>query len=241
MNLNKSLGRAVVLINLAFIVSGCIALEPPEVATVKPDNPVKSVSKEDALRIKEDKAQLIKYQLICEKAISKKIDDHACKQYIYLAAYFPYESEEKKIREKYLEYISPKKAKKRKINQKRIRDKKRYSPPNISKISTNKLCLKFRDVVNSKGSPGNVLLDKNIYKELKKRGFKTKDINKARKGVVSIGAPVCMLYATWGKPDQENRTVNKYVTRIQHVYPGSSKYKKNYFYSSNGKITSWQD
>lgn len=52
---------------------------------------------------------------------------------------------------------------------------------------------------------------------------------------VKIGMTECQLYATWGLPDDQNRTVGSWGVHIQHIY-GSK-----YIYTQNGRVTSWQD
>ena len=75
---------------------------------------------------------------------------------------------------------------------------------------------------------------------LKEKGLSEKELIKIREGTIYIGMSQCGLYAAWGKPVDENTTVNKYSKRIQHIY-GYSLSSKNYVYTVNGKITSWQN
>lgn len=53
---------------------------------------------------------------------------------------------------------------------------------------------------------------------------------------VRIGMTTCALYASWGIPDRENRSVGSWGTSIQHVYG-----RRQYVYSRNGRVTSFQD
>jgi len=50
-----------------------------------------------------------------------------------------------------------------------------------------------------------------------------------------LGMTQCDMYASWGSPDEENRSVGAWGVHIQHVYDGA------YVYTENGRITSWQD
>ena len=68
-------------------------------------------------------------------------------------------------------------------------------------------------------------------------GVSTNGITNIRKNKIFIGMSQCGLYASWGRPRDENTSVNKYSKRIQHIY-GSRK-KPNYVYTENGKVTSW--
>lgn len=56
-----------------------------------------------------------------------------------------------------------------------------------------------------------------------------------RKEKVRIGMSECELYAAWGLPGEQNRTVGSWGVHIQHIYGNS------YVYTENGRVTSWQD
>jgi hypothetical protein len=51
---------------------------------------------------------------------------------------------------------------------------------------------------------------------------------------IQIGMSVCALYASWGDPLKENKTVLPGRVHIQHVY------MHHYVYSDNGRVLSWQ-
>src|SRR5690606_33970565 len=53
--------------------------------------------------------------------------------------------------------------------------------------------------------------------------------------VVAIGISKCALYASWGAPTRKNRSGGAWGIHIQHVY-GS----RQYVYTKNGIVTSWQ-
>ena len=66
--------------------------------------------------------------------------------------------------------------------------------------------------------------------------------NLAREGRISIGMSVCSLYASWGKPDKENRSVSSGSVHTQHIFNRGYKYiKPTYVHTRNGLVTSWQD
>lgn len=54
---------------------------------------------------------------------------------------------------------------------------------------------------------------------------------------VRKGMTKCMLYASYGHPIVENRTVGSWGTHIQHVY---GRYNE-FIYTENGRVTGWQD
>ena len=64
----------------------------------------------------------------------------------------------------------------------------------------------------------------------------------ARANKISIGMSTCALYASWGKPDKENRSVSGGGVHTQHIFNRGYKYiKPTYVYTRNGTVTSWQD
>lgn len=59
---------------------------------------------------------------------------------------------------------------------------------------------------------------------------------------IQIGMSLCALYASWGTPDRQNRSVGSWGVRIQHVYNAGLRYiRPTYVYTENGYVTSWQD
>lgn len=76
---------------------------------------------------------------------------------------------------------------------------------------------------------------KSIANELNRRKIK---LNKEmiKKESIRIGISTCQLYASWGIPTQENRSVGVWGVHIQHIY--GSNY---YVYTENNVVTSWQD
>ena len=176
---------------------------------------------------KKEAEKIRQYQIICEEAIVNKLYDKACDEYTRITRYKPYSDDDNitKIRDKIVEY---------RVNR---NNTKSYSTATVSKMNNTQLCSHFHEGVTSRVLTGNTQFDKNIVTELNKRGFHTNQINQARSGNIAIGIPTCMMYATIGKPDKENKTVNKSGVRIQNVYRS----KDLYVYTKNGIITSWQD
>jgi hypothetical protein len=72
---------------------------------------------------------------------------------------------------------------------------------------------------------------------LKENGLTDKELEMINERKIFIGMSQCGLYASWGKPTKENKSVNRWSIRIQHIYG----YNRNYVYTENGLITSWQN
>ena len=53
---------------------------------------------------------------------------------------------------------------------------------------------------------------------------------------IRVGVSQCVMYAAWGFPVRENRTVTGGGESIQHVYSG-----RNYAYTRNGVVTALQN
>ena len=64
----------------------------------------------------------------------------------------------------------------------------------------------------------------------------TFDDSQIRSKFVVIGMSECQLYAVWGRPEAQNRSVGSWGVHVQFVYGGGS-----YIYLENGRVTSWQD
>lgn len=59
---------------------------------------------------------------------------------------------------------------------------------------------------------------------------------------IFVGMKECALYASWGEPRKQNRTVSGSGVRVQNIYGSYGKHNKpTYVYVSNGVVTSWQD
>lgn len=63
----------------------------------------------------------------------------------------------------------------------------------------------------------------------------------ADKGVLQIGMSRCAMFAVQGIPTAENSTTTASGTFIQHVFFNSrTTFKREYVYTQNGRVTSWQ-
>jgi hypothetical protein len=74
-----------------------------------------------------------------------------------------------------------------------------------------------------------------VKKESSRRKLKFSDAL-VTKGLIKIGSSECQLYASWGLPEDQNRTVGGWGVHIQHIYGNGT-----YVYTENGRVTSWQD
>lgn len=63
------------------------------------------------------------------------------------------------------------------------------------------------------------------------------DKNLVKSRLIRIGINQCALYASWGYPKSQNRTVGSWGVHIQHVYGDFGPY----VYTENGRVTSWQN
>jgi hypothetical protein len=80
--------------------------------------------------------------------------------------------------------------------------------------------------------------DAALYKQIRTEATSRKlTINTAltAQQQIRIGVSRCQVYASWGLPTTENRTVTAVTEHIQHVY-GST-----YVYTKNGRVTALQD
>jgi hypothetical protein len=74
-----------------------------------------------------------------------------------------------------------------------------------------------------------------VKKELVCRKLKLDD-SLVRKEHVNMGISECQLFASWGLPSDQNRSVGSWGVHTQHIY-----YSGTYVYTENGRVTSWQD
>ena len=62
-----------------------------------------------------------------------------------------------------------------------------------------------------------------------------KEIDSVNLKEIYVGMRLCALYASWGDPDRENKSVGSWGVRVQHVYG------RNYVYTRNDIIVSYSN
>ncbi|WP_036301325.1 hypothetical protein [Methylotenera sp. L2L1] len=113
------------------------------------------------------------------------------------------------------------------------------APEEIKIISTKQFCEYYGymlrgEYITDFGSAADM---KNIMKrEASRRNLKV-NANIAKEQILKLNISTCDLYASWGIPDNENKSVGSYGVHIQHIYKRSG----TYVYSENGRVTSWQE
>ena len=116
---------------------------------------------------------------------------------------------------------------------------RRAEAPNILKaMSKDNICVAYGSALREGKVDGIGSLPeitKLVKRELVRRKFKLED-SLVRKRSIKIGISECQLYASWGMPEDQNRTVGGWGVHIQHVYGSGT-----YVYTENGRVTSWQD
>lgn len=60
-------------------------------------------------------------------------------------------------------------------------------------------------------------------------------------GVMQIGMSRCAMLAVQGYPLAENNTTSAAGSYVQHVFNSPGGRKKVYVYTTNGRVTSWQN
>lgn len=118
-------------------------------------------------------------------------------------------------------------------------ERRMLEAPNILKgMSKDKVCAVYGKVLRGQEiyEIGEVVeLVKLVKKESARRKLKFDD-SLTRKEHIRMGISECQLFASWGLPEDQNRTVGGWGVHIQHVYGSGT-----YVYTENGKVTSWQD
>ena len=81
------------------------------------------------------------------------------------------------------------------------------------------------------------------WAELTKRQLLTEhETTLVKNKKINMGMSLCALYASWGRPDRENRTTTRYGENIQHVYNlGYNYIRPSYVYTTDGKVSGWQN
>ena len=110
------------------------------------------------------------------------------------------------------------------------------SPETIKTLTDSKIHaeIRWRDRVD---------MDTSLYKqEIVSRHIYWPDAVKQDilKGIIKIGMTKDQVLASWGKPDDINKTVTQYNTHEQWVYNSGSYYSR-YLYFDGDQLTSWQE
>lgn len=111
----------------------------------------------------------------------------------------------------------------------------------IKEIGDDFICAAYGNVIRgeSQGYLEVLIADEDAEKvkeEFARRKLSIKNKNLVREKEIRIAMSVCEMYASWGYPKKNNRSVGRWGEHIQHIYGNGT-----YVYSENGRITSWQD
>lgn len=114
---------------------------------------------------------------------------------------------------------------------------KEMAPSMLKKMDKNDICVAYGKSLRDE-KLNEFLSFKEAYKyvnaEAKRRNIKVNQ-KLVKEANIQIGMSICSMYAAWGIPQDENRSVGSWGSHIQHIY-GST-----YVYTKNGVVTSWQD
>jgi hypothetical protein len=107
----------------------------------------------------------------------------------------------------------------------------------LRKLDRNVFCYGYGRVIRGEDFPSfiSAAAAKNVVKKeaaRRKLQFNEKLVLDEK---IKIGMSQCQMYASWGEPNDENRSVGPWGVHIQHVYGNS------YVYTENGKIKSYQN
>jgi len=112
------------------------------------------------------------------------------------------------------------------------------TPEQLSARSDDQLCKTYSDARKVGGLIGD--LGASHLQEMQRRNLLSEnELDLVKNRQVQRGMSLCALYASWGVPNKENRSVGRWGTRIQHVY--GARYTRAYVYTENGIVTSWQN
>ena len=121
--------------------------------------------------------------------------------------------------------------------EKNLTKKQKYeaTPEYFASLKDDKLCLVAGKIYRSTKNQMSETLN-NMEAEIYKRKLINDDsLAYIFKKSLRIGANECEIYAAFGFPDDINRSVNLNHVHKQFVYG------RNYIYTDDGIVTSWQD
>lgn len=110
-----------------------------------------------------------------------------------------------------------------------------YTDDMIAAWDDTRLCIEYGDVLRGttlRGEGRQKVIDAVWSRRL--ADVDSDELIRQRK--IRLGISECTLHASWGRATRENRSVGSWGVRIQHVY-GS----RNYVYTRNGRVESWQN
>lgn len=114
------------------------------------------------------------------------------------------------------------------------------APGILKEMDRDLFCVAYGAAIRGEAIHGvGILPSDTIIKYVKAEARRRKlqfDDSLTRDGKIKLGITKCKLYASWGLPDDENESVGRWGTHIQHIYGVGT-----YVYTENGRVTSWQD
>lgn len=125
------------------------------------------------------------------------------------------------------------KAAERKAHEEKVRE----LPSRIRGLSLLDFCVDYGVLARGfvpYGMPETPSLKPAYEAEARRRGLSVSALL-AKREEIGLKVSRCQLYASWGAPQGENRSVGSWGEHIQHIYG------RSYVYTRNGVVTSWQD
>jgi len=119
----------------------------------------------------------------------------------------------------------------------RLVTRERDMPKTLRGLNTREFCIGFGIVTRGNSIDSDPLLPSMpalMLAEAQRRHLRL-DMPRVRAQTINIGATLCQMYASMGRPDRENRSVGSWGVHIQHGFEGL------FVYTQNGTVTSFQD
>lgn len=112
----------------------------------------------------------------------------------------------------------------------------------VASLSTSQLCAHYGSALRGSGSATQATAREALQQ--RSVSISAREEQSIAKETVYVGMSECALYASWGIPSRQNRTITAAGTNIQHVWAGySGRYistRSNYAYTTNGTVTAIQ-
>ncbi len=119
-------------------------------------------------------------------------------------------------------------------------ERKKEVEKEIKTMDTHQLCVVAGHVIRGESLGDNRPLSEDHTEYVLKEAARRKlsfDRKLVKDEQIRLGITECQLYASWGLPTEQNRSVGPWGVNIQHVY----RYTRQYVYTTNGRVKSWQD